>query len=694
MANAPYQNSRYVQLKGPKPFNGLRLLRMTGREAISEPFAYELILLGTDGSEPLDPLSTEKVLGYPLAVALLPSTAVARNVNGLVTGFDLIADKKARYFNGIVTEFAYRGSSGGYHQYRVVLRPSLWLLTRRVDCRIFQKKLTKDVFADVCQRAGSFPYRWALTGQSYKPREFCVQYRESDFDFVSRLLEHEGIYYYFEHSADKHELVLTDDVASLTAAQGYEEVPFYPRTADQAQRERDHLNVWSANKSFQSAGFATTEYDFESALSPVSGASAVTNRSDSSKYEIFEYPAGTSAPDHEAMEALVKRRAERLYTAQSSTHFEGDAAGLGAGRVFELSFERAQNQRAKQKYVIVSTACSLTCDPDKTDHASQFSIALEAVAANEPYRPERVTPKPLIQGTQTARVVGPKDKEIHTDTYGRVKVQFHWDRVGKYDDNSSCWVRVAQGWAGKSWGSQHVPRVGQEVVVSFLEGDPDRPLVIGSVYNSDQMPPYALPDNATQSGVKSRSSDKGTAENFNELRFDDKKDSEQIYLHAEKDLVVLVNNDQTITVGAKKDKDKGNRTTSVNHDDQLTVENDLTVTVKGKETRTVTKDRATSAKANDSLDVSKQYKLTAGDSITLECGQAKLTLKSDGTVEISGSSLKLSGTQKVAVDGTQTKISGSDVSISGTKAAVQGSGTLDLSSSGVASLKGSLTKIG
>jgi type VI secretion system secreted protein VgrG len=304
-----------------------------------------------------------------------------------------------------------------------------------------------------------------------------------------------------------------------------------------------------------------------------------------------------------------------------------------------------------------------------------------------------VTPKPVIQGTQTARVVGPSGKEIWTDEDGRVKVQFHWDRAGKGDDNSSCWVRVAQGWAGMNWGAQYIPRVGQEVVVSFLEGDPDRPLVIGSVYNSEQKLPYALPDNATQSGVKSRS-EQGTAENFNELRFEDKQASEQIYMHAEKDLVVVVNNDQTITVGAKKDKDKGNRTTSVNHDDQLTVENDLTVTVKGKETRTVTKDRATTAQANDNLDVSKEYKLTAGDSITLECGQAKLTLKSDGTVEISGSSLKLSGTQKVAVDGTQTKISGSDVSISGTKAAVQGSGTLDLSSSGVASLKGSLTKIG
>jgi type VI secretion system secreted protein VgrG len=289
--------------------------------------------------------------------------------------------------------------------------------------------------------------------------------------------------------------------------------------------------------------------------------------------------------------------------------------------------------------------------------------------------------------------VGPSGQEVWTDKYGRVKVQFHWDRAGKADDNSSCWVRVAQNWAGKHWGGQHVPRVGQEVVVSFLEGDPDRPLVIGSVYNAEQMPPYDLPANQTRSGLKSRSSLDGSTDNFNEFSFEDKQGSEAIYLHAEKDLQVVVENNQTITIGATK-KDKGDRTTSVQHDDTLTVGNDLSVSVTGAETHTVTKGRTTKVQESDKHQVGMQFTVTADEQIKLVCGAASIVLKADGTVEISGTTLNFSGTQKAAIDAAQTAISGTQVSLSGTKTAIQGSGTLDLSSGGIASLKGSLTKIG
>ena len=254
-------------------------------------------------------------------------------------------------------------------------------------------------------------------------------------------------------------------------------------------------------------------------------------------------------------------------------------------------------------------------------------------------------------------------------------------------------MRVASTWAGKNWGAQYVPRVGQEVVVSFLEGDPDRPLVIGSVYNGDHMPPYDLPTNGTRSGVKSRVSADGTAENFNELRFEDKKGSEEIYLHAERDMQVIVENNQTISVGATK-KDKGDRTTTIQHDDKLTVGNDLTAEIKGKETHTVTKDRVTNAKENDALDVGKKYTLTAAEQITLECGMAKIILKKDGTIEISGKDVKLKTTMKTAVDATQVEIKGTQVDVKGSKTAVEGSGMLDLKAGGIASLKGSLTKIG
>ncbi len=275
-----------------------------------------------------------------------------------------------------------------------------------------------------------------------------------------------------------------------------------------------------------------------------------------------------------------------------------------------------------------------------------------------------------------------------------MKVQFHWDRAGQSNQDSSCWVRVAQSWAGKNWGAQYVPRVGQEVVVSFLDGDPDHPLIIGSVYNADQMPPYELPANPTQSGVKSRSSKRARPENFNEIRFEDKKGSEEIYIHAEKNMQIVVENNQTITVGADK-KDPGDRTTTIKNDDKLSVGNDLTTTITGKETRTVEKDRVTTLKANDQTDVTNKYTLKAGDQITLEVGQAKIVMKSDGTIEMTGMQMKIKGNSKVEIDGHADAPSpAQQLDVKGTKTAVEGSGMLDLASSGIASLKGSLTKIG
>jgi type VI secretion system secreted protein VgrG len=673
-----YQDPRTVQLEGPTALKGLKLARLSGREGISRPFEYQLSLFGSGASGSDGALDTDSILGQSVTAAVITSASGA-----------------ARYFNGIVTEFAHVGYGERSHEYRAVLRPALWLLTRRADCRVFQKKSTPDIFADVCQQAGSISYRSALSA-SYDPWEYRVQYRESDFDFVSRLLEHEGIFYYFEHSAGKHQLVLTDDVGKLTSASGYDEVPYYPPATTQTQRDRDHLKSWTIEASFQPAAFASLDYNFETPTAIAVGASQVASRKDTSKYEIFEYPAGATQLTSAGVERLAKLRAERLYSTQSVSHSEGDAAGLSAGRLFKLTGH--PRTALNVKYLVVSTLCELTSDVAQTGGAgaapeSQFSLRLEAVAASAPYRPERATPKPVIQGTQTALVVGPSGKEIWTDKYGRVKVQFHWDRAGKSDDNSSCWVRVAQNWAGKNWGGQHVPRVGQEVVVSFLEGDPDRPLVIGSVYNAEQMPPYDLPANQTRSGLKSRSSLNGSADNFNELSFDDAKGSEAIYLHAEKDLQVVVENNQTITVGATK-KDKGDRTTSVQHDDTLSVGNDLSVTVTGTETRTVTKGRTTKVQESDKHQVGMQFTVTADEQIKLVCGAASIVLKADGTVEISGTTLNFSGTQKAAIDAAQTAISGTQVSLSGTKTAVQGSGTLDLSSGGIASLKGSLTKIG
>lgn len=676
-----YLDNRIVKLEGAGDLKGLRLIWLAGREEISRPFRYELRMAGVSGAAADGAVNPDGVLGKPLTVTL-------ENPNGAGSG--------PRHFNGIITEFAHTGFGERHHEYYAVIRPAFWLLTQRADCRVLQKKSTPDIFAEVCRLAGGVDHRLALSTQ-YKPWEQRIQYQESDFDFVSRLLEHEGIYYYFEHKPGQHVMVLVDDVAKLTDVSGYEKVPYQPAGAA-GSAVRDRLLTWASSKTFHPASYATRAYNFETPSSIVTGASQVARRDNPARFEVFEYPVDPGTLDNQGAERIAKLRAQRMQSAQTVVRATGDAAGLAAGRVFSLTGH--PNATANRKYVVLATEVELGADADlagMAGGAKSLAVNIEAIDAQEPYRPERLTPKPRIQGTQTALVTGGNAHDVVTDKYGRAKVQFYWDRAG----TASCWARVAQGWAGQGWGAQHLPRVGQEVVLSFLEGDPDHPIIIGSVYNAEQMPPYALPDQKTKSGLKSRSLADGTAENFNELRFEDKKGEEEIYLHAEKNLQVVVENNQTISIGAEK-KDKGDRSVTIQNDDALTVGNDrkvtvkhnLETTVKEQETRTVEKGRKTTVKEDDEADIKKKFTLTAGDEITLKVGLAKIVMKKDGTIEISGKQVKVSGTAKAEVDAPQTAVSGTQLNLKGTKTAVQGTGMLDLASSGIASLKGSLTKIG
>jgi type VI secretion system secreted protein VgrG len=670
-----YQKNRALKIDGPGDMRGLMPTRLSAVERISRPFQFDVELVGVDEATRGGAADPDGILGRPVSITLASGGSVLR------------------YFHGIVTEFAHTGFSERFHHYRAVLRPAFWLLTRRVDCRVLQNKSTPDIFAEVCQQAGFSDHRLALSA-SYDAWEYRVQYGESDFDFLSRLLEHEGIYYYFEHFKDKHVLVLADDVGKLESVSGYEKVPYYPQGGE-AQRERDHLYSWSVVKSFEPSAFAAREYNFETPGAALSGASAVAKRQNASRFEVFEYPAGASKRTAAGVERVAKVRAEELQSSQTTAQAEGDAIGLAAGRLFTL--DKHPRSDLNKRYLVVASSCEALSDAAQSGRASadgaQFSVSVEAIDAREPYRPARITPRPRIHGAQTALVVGIKGEEISVDKYGRVKVKFYWDRAETSDEKSSCWVRVAQGWAGKSWGMQFLPRIGQEVVVAFLEGDPDHPLIIGAVYNAAMMPPYELPTKQTQSGIKSHSTKDGAANAFNELRFDDKKGEEEIYLHAENNMQIVVENNQTITIGADK-KDPGDRTTTLHNDDKLTVGRNLDVEVKEQEKRTVGKSRDTKVRENDALDVSKKYTLTAGDEISLTVGQAKIVMKSNGTIEISGMQVKIKGTSKVEIDGTQTAVSGQTVDVKGTKTAVEGSGMLDLKASGIASLKGSLTKIG
>jgi type VI secretion system secreted protein VgrG len=572
------QSDRVFALKTPLGTDELLLRQMSGVEAMSQPFQWDFDLLSRQGE-----LNADDILGQTVSLAFkLP--------NG-----------EQRFFHGYVTDFSQGGWVQRFHEYRATVRPWFWLLTRTADCRIFQEKTVPQIFEEVVKQYGFTHYELRLHG-SYEPWEYCVQYRETDFNFLSRLLEQEGIYYFFEHEENKHTMVLADDPSAHTTRKDYETVPYYAPATPATQRERDHLNYWSYTKRVQPGNFATTDFDFEKPRNSLAGTASIAREHAQAHFEIFDYPAELSKLDGGQSSLTAKIRIQELQAPYMTARGSGDAAGLATGLRFKL--DKYPRKNLNVEYLITHATYELSSDAYETSEGEaeeEFAVSIEVTDAKAPYRPPRQTPKPVVQGAQTAIVVGKSGEEIYTDKYGRIKVQFHWDRYGKRDENSSCWIRVAQIWAGKNWGGIHIPRLGQEVIVSFLEGDPDQPLVTGCVYDGDCMPPYGLPANATQSGIKSRSSKGGSEANFNEFRFEDKKGSEQVYLHAEKNQDIVVENDETQSIG---------------HDETITVGNDRTEKVGNNEDITIGVNRTEKVGSNETIDIGSNRSITVGASET------------------------------------------------------------------------------
>ena len=565
------QESRSFELKTPLGKDVLLLRQMSGTEALSQPFLWDLDLLSEKGD-----INPDELLGQKVSLSLtLP--------NG-----------KQRFFHGYVTEFSQGGWLQRYYRYRATVRPWYWLLTRTADCRIYQALTVPQIFEEVVKQYGFTDYELRLAG-SYQPREYCVQYRESDFNFLSRLLEHEGIYFFFEHAATKHTLVLTDDPGKHQTLEGYETVPYYAPGGKDPLRKRDHIESWNYTRTVLPGSFATADFDFEKPRKSLAGSATIAREHQQSTYEVFDYPGELSQLDSQQSDLTANVRIQELQASYMVAGGHGNAAGLATGLRFTL--DKYPRKDLNIAYVITQATYTLNADsyePGEGHEEPTFEVAIEAIDARTHFRPARRTRKPMIHGAQTAMVVGRAGEEIYTDKYGRVKVQFHWDRYGKQDEQSSCWVRVAQLWAGKNWGMIHIPRVGQEVIVSFLEGDPDRPIITGRVYNGDAMPPYGLPDNATQSGIKSRSSKGGAEANFNEIRFEDLKGSEQLYIHAEKNQDGVVENDETHSVGHDRSK-------TIAHDEITKVGNDRTETVGNNESITIGVGRSEQVGANEDI---------------------------------------------------------------------------------------------
>lgn len=501
----------------------LLLRRMRGSEALSALSEYELELY----SERAD-LKIDDLLATPVSVAV-----------------DLPRGGK-RYFHGFITRFVVTARQGRFATYRVVVRPWLWFLTRASDCRIFQEQNVVDIVKAVFAPYTVADFDTSGLSGSYKPYPYCVQYRETDFDFVSRLLEREGIYYFFKSEAGRHVMVLADSYAAHAPAPGYATMRYMP-AEDHAMRESEVVYEWSAGGQVEPGAQVLQDFDFEKPSASLLVKSTVARGYGQSRHELFDYPGNYT--ERGAGEGHARHRVEALHTSYQRVQGATRARGLFPGALFSLTEHPRGDQNGR--FLVCGARYTLSSDSYEpvrvADPEPVLSCSFEAIPGQQDFRPMEATRKPVVQGPQTAIVVGKAGEEIWTDKYGRIKVQFHWDRVGREDETSSCWVRVAQGWAGKRWGAMFLPRIGQEVIVSFLEGDPDRPLVTGSVYNADNMPPYPLPAQATRSTIKSNSSIGGGG--YNELRFEDKKGSEQFYLHAERDLEQRVRRDALAWMG-------------------------------------------------------------------------------------------------------------------------------------------------
>ena len=584
------QDSRLLAIKTALGPDVLAVRSVSVHEQISHLFQIEAELSSEDGEIDLD-----KVIGHDATIRLN------------------VGDKDKRFFNGIVSRLVQMANVGGYAHYRASIVPWLWFLTRTSDCCIFQDMTVPDIIEDVFKFYGFNDYKLKLSA-TYPKWEYCVQYRETDFNFVSRLMEQEGIYYFFDHQDGKHTLVLADSISAHKPFPGYSEVTFHELEGGAAEREV--ITDWTVEKEAQPVAYALQDFDFKKPKTSLLASSNVKRKYGKAEYEIYDFPG--EYIEHAEGDRLTDVRLNELQTQYETLHGQASARGLAAGSTFKLKKHPRTDQN--REYLLTE----VTVNADAGEFASNggkgegefFSCGFSAIDKTQQFRAARITPKPIVQGPQTAIVVGPSGEEIYTDQHARVKVHFPWDRHDKSDENSSCWIRVSQYWAGKQWGAIQIPRLGQEVIVEFLEGDPDEPIITGRVYNADQVPPYALPANKTQSGVKSRSSKGGGTANFNEIRFEDKKGSEQVYIHAEKNQDNVVENDETTDVGH-------DRTEKVGHDEKITIGNNRTEKVGVNEDITIGVNRTEKVGANESIDVGANRTRNVGgnESITVAIGR-------------------------------------------------------------------------
>ncbi|TPK96869.1 type VI secretion system tip protein VgrG [Mesorhizobium sp. B2-4-12] len=573
-------NERATVVQTPVGADVLTFTHLVGRDEISRCFAYTVGFVSK--SRDVDPL---KMLGGVVSV-------------------EGESDPK-RWFSGLVSDFKLTRIEDRLAYYEASVRPWLWFLGNTTDCRIFQNMTAVEIVEKIFAKYGIAKFEKRLQG-SYPSREYCVQYDESDLDFVQRLFEHEGIFYFFEHDEGKHTLVLCDAMNKLKPAPGYEKV-LYNFEGHGSRRDVEYITEWIPGSAVRPGAYAHTDYDFEKPGADLMAKSSQPFSHKEASGENYRQPGAHL--DVGRGDTIAGIRREELQAVHQHSTAVGTVRGLFSGCKFTLdSFPRDDQN---QEYLVVSAEYRLFDPGYRTQneaHSENFKVVLGVAPTKLPYRPARITPRPIMRGPQTATVVGPSGEEIFTDKYARVKVQFHWDRLGKKDQNSSCFVRVSQTWAGSGWGFIQIPRIGQEVIVDFIEGDPDLPIITGRVYNAAEMPPYALPGNATQSGWKSNSSKGGGG--YNELMFEDKAGSELVNFQAQKDHHLLIKHDRNKTV----QHDQSDR---IDHDAKHSVGHNLDEDVGNNKTVKVGVDQTTHIGSNDTETVGANRSLTVGANETI-----------------------------------------------------------------------------
>ena len=666
----------YLSMKTPLAEDLFEVLSVHGEEQLSRPFNYR-VALGTDDVT----VDFNALVGKSVTISMASE------------------DGTAQIRNGVVSRIALQGGESSDIVYMAEVVPQIWMLSRGFDNKIYQNLTIIEITEQILKGFGITDYTLKITG-SYQPREYTVQYGESSFDFLSRLMEDEGIFYFFKHEDGKHSIVITDDASAHEAQPGVAPEITYKRF-DASWKEESAVSELISDQQIVMTKYRATDYNFETPATDLFV--EVDGEATPATPGMYEYPGGFMKKSDG--EKKLKHRIEMSEFAMKAIRGTSNVRGFICGSIFKL----INHDRDELNTDYVLRSVSFTAD--QNGYENTFSAFPKTV----PYRPAPTARKPMIHGYQLATVVGKSGEEIWTDKYGRVKIHFPWDRDSKKDENSSCWVRVAQMWAGKAWGSLSIPRMGTEVIVCFLDGDPDRPIIVGTLYNGTQTVPYALPDNKTRTTLKSNSSKGGGG--FNELRFEDLKDSEEIYIHAQKDMNEEIKNHHVEHVGVSRqafiatdiafEKDaienlvvKGNRKVTVKEADSLethTNEGDFKQLVTKTFTLKVDGSTLTIECAGDII--------IKGKTISMETTGGDFKIKSSAIVDVkagttlateSGTSSSLkSGTDFKMEAGTQMKLKASIATEvdGGAMLKMKSSAMADVNGGGMLKAKGGMTMI-